>query len=54
MSVMAITPIVKSLVLSRSAADAFQIYVHEAVRWWPLETHALSPENNTRAVDHVV
>lgn len=54
MSVMEITPVVKTLELRRSAADAFRIYVHEAARWWPLDTHALSPENNTKAIDHVV
>lgn len=54
MSVVEIAPVVKSLELRRSADDAFRIYVHEAARWWPLETHALSPENQTNAVDHVV
>jgi len=54
MSVIELAPVVKTLELRRSAADAFRIYVHQAAQWWPLDTHALSPSNNTKAVDHVV
>lgn len=54
MNVMEIAPVVKTLELRRSASDAFRIYVHEAARWWPFDTHALSPENNTKAIGHVV
>jgi uncharacterized protein YndB with AHSA1/START domain len=54
MSVIELAPVVKTLELKRSATDAFRIYVHEAAKWWPLETHALSPENNTKAIDLVV
>lgn len=54
MSVIEIAPVVKTLEIKRSAEDAFRIYVHEAVKWWPLASHALSPENNTKAIDHVV
>lgn len=54
MSVVDLAPVVKTLELQRSAADAFRIYVHEAAKWWPLATHALSPENNTTAIDHIV
>lgn len=54
MSVIELAPVVKTLELKRSAADAFRIYVHEASKWWPLETHALAPENNTKAVELVV
>lgn len=54
MSVVELAPVVKTLELRRSAADAFRIFVHEAARWWPLETHALAPENNTKAIDHIV
>src|ERR1700754_5239212 len=54
MSVIELAPVVKTLELKRSAADAFRMYVHEAAKWWPLDTHALSPENNTKAIDHIV
>jgi uncharacterized protein YndB with AHSA1/START domain len=54
MSVIELAPVVKTLELKRSADDAFRIYVHEAAKWWPLETHALSPENNTKAIDLIV
>jgi uncharacterized protein YndB with AHSA1/START domain len=54
MSVVELAPVVKTVEVKRSAADAFRIYVHEASKWWPLESHALSPENGTRAVEHVV
>ncbi len=50
MSVIEIAPIVKTLDVRRSAADAFRMFVHEMDKWWPLETHALGPENNTKAV----
>lgn len=54
MSVVEIAPVVKTLEIKRSAQDTFRMYVHEAAKWWPLETHAISPEHGTRAVDHVV
>lgn len=54
MSVVDLAPVIKTLELKRSAADAFRIYVHEGAKWWPLETHALSPENGTKAVDLIV
>jgi|CXWL01.1.fsa_nt_gi uncharacterized protein YndB with AHSA1/START domain len=50
MSVIEIAPVVKTLTLRRSAHDAFDVFVHGMDKWWPLETHALSPENNTKAV----
>jgi uncharacterized protein YndB with AHSA1/START domain len=54
MSVIELAPVVKTLELRRSAEDAFRIYVHEAAKWWPLDTHALAPENKTKAIGHVV
>jgi uncharacterized protein YndB with AHSA1/START domain len=54
MSVIELAPVVKMLELKRSAADAFRIYVHEASKWWPLDSHALSPENGAKAIDHIV
>jgi len=54
MSVVELAPVIKTLELKRSAADAFRIYVHEASKWWPLDSHALSPENGTKAIEHVV
>jgi len=49
-----LTPVVKTLELRRSADDAFRMFVHEATKWWPLETHALGPENNTKTIGLVV
>lgn len=54
MSVIEIAPVVKTLDVRRSAADAFRVFVHEMDRWWPLETHALAPENKTKAIALVV
>jgi hypothetical protein len=50
MSVIEIAPVVKTIEVRRSAADAFRLFVHEMDKWWPLGTHALSPENGTKAV----
>lgn len=34
-------PVVKSLVVARSQADAFKIYTDEISMWWPKQTHSL-------------
>jgi hypothetical protein len=39
MSVVEIAPIVKSIDVRRSAADAFRIFTAEISAWWPLATH---------------
>jgi hypothetical protein len=54
MSVVELTPVVKTLDVRCSAETAFRKYVHEAAQWWPLDTHALSPENNTKAIELIV
>lgn len=54
MSVVELSPVVKSVEVRRPPDDAFRMFVHEATMWWPLETHALAPENNTKAVRLVV
>jgi len=54
MSVVEFAPVVKTLELRRSAADVFRMYVHEGKNWWPLESHSLSPSNNTKAIDLIV
>jgi hypothetical protein len=38
MSVVELTPVVKTIDLRRSAADAFRIFTQEMSAWWPLET----------------
>jgi len=53
-SVVELAPVVKSIEVRRAASDAFRMFVHEATRWWPLDTHSLSPENGTKAIEHVV
>jgi hypothetical protein len=39
MSVVEIAPIVKTIDVRRSAADAFRIFTAEMSAWWPLATH---------------
>jgi hypothetical protein len=39
MSVVELAPVVKSIDVRRSAADAFQIFTQEISAWWPLQTH---------------
>lgn len=39
MSVVELAPVVKSVEVRRSAADAFRIFTEEISAWWPLATH---------------
>ncbi|MSP48713.1 MAG: hypothetical protein EXQ95_05230 [Alphaproteobacteria bacterium] len=39
MSVVEIAPVVKSIEVARSAADAFRLFTAGIGKWWPLETH---------------
>jgi hypothetical protein len=39
MSVVELAPVVKSIDVRRSAADAFRIFTQEIAAWWPMETH---------------
>ena len=34
-------PVVKSIVVARSAADAFALYTRDIGKWWPTDTHSL-------------
>lgn len=54
MSVVELAPVVKTVEVRRSAADAFRVFVHEATRWWPLHTHAIAPYVGAKAIEHVV
>jgi hypothetical protein len=42
-------PVVKTIDVRRSAADAFRIFTEETAAWWPLESHtrALSAKGQT-------
>jgi hypothetical protein len=40
MSVVELTPIVKSIDVRRSALDAFCIFTEEVSAWWPMKTHS--------------
>jgi hypothetical protein len=40
MSVVEIAPIVKTIDVRRSAADAFRIFTQEISAWWPMKTHS--------------
>lgn len=46
----AIAPVLKSIVIERDADICFRYFAERASAWWPLATHALSPERATRAV----
>jgi hypothetical protein len=39
MSVVELAPVVKSIDVRRSAADAFRIFTDEISVWWPMATH---------------
>jgi len=39
MSVVELAPVVKSIDVRRSAADAFRLFTQEIAAWWPMETH---------------
>lgn len=39
MSVVELAPVVKTINVRRSAADAFRIFTEEISAWWPLATH---------------
>jgi hypothetical protein len=39
MSVVELGPVVKTVDVRRSAADAFRIFTDQITAWWPLETH---------------
>lgn len=39
MSIVEIAPVVKSIAVRRSAADAFRIFTEEIAAWWPMATH---------------
>lgn len=54
MSVLEIAPVVKTIEVRRSASEAFRVFTDEMGKWWPLGTHALSPENGTKAVTILV
>jgi hypothetical protein len=54
MSAVEIAPVVKTIEVRRSAVDAFRIFTEEMSAWWPLGTHALSPENGAKAVAVIV
>ena len=40
--VVEITPVVKSIVVHRSAGDAFRLFTDKIGAWWPVQTHTLA------------
>jgi uncharacterized protein YndB with AHSA1/START domain len=40
MSVVEISPIVKTVDVRRTASDAFRLFTEEISAWWPLKTHS--------------
>lgn len=39
MSVVELSPVVKTIDVRRSASDAFRIFTEEIAAWWPMATH---------------
>lgn len=39
-----IPPVVKSIVVARTQADAFRLYTQDLGRWWPSHTHSLGED----------
>jgi len=37
-----VTPIVKNVVVNCTAAHAYDVFVNQTARWWPLDKHAVS------------
>jgi hypothetical protein len=44
MTTVDLAPIVRTLEVRRSAADAFTIFTQEITSWWPLATHTLAKD----------
>jgi uncharacterized protein YndB with AHSA1/START domain len=45
MSVVEISPIVKSVEVRRTASDAFRLFTEEVSAWWPLKTHSRAKDS---------
>lgn len=39
-----VPPVVKTIVVERSADDAFRLYTGDIGRWWPMRSHSLGQE----------
>lgn len=39
-----IPPVVKSIIVARSADDAFRLYTQDMGKWWPKPTHSLGKD----------
>lgn len=53
MSIVELSPVVKSLELRRSAADAFRIFTADIDRWWPKATHTRAKTAEGQVTAHV-
>jgi hypothetical protein len=42
MTAQAIDPIIKTIVVRRTTADAFRIFFADITQWWPLATHTMA------------
>jgi hypothetical protein len=40
MTVVELSPIVKTIAVRRTSADAFRLFTEEIAEWWPLATHS--------------
>ena len=49
-SLLKIPPVVKSIVVARSTADAFRLYSEEFGKWWPRATHSRGGEKVANVV----
>jgi hypothetical protein len=44
MSIVDLSPVVKTIDVRRTAADAFRIFTDEMTAWWPLKQHSLAKD----------
>ena len=44
-----IEPVIKTITVPCPPGKAFDIFVNDIGKWWPLETHAISPSNDEKA-----
>ena len=49
-----LAPLVKTLEVRRSAAEAFRLFTEEMTAWWPLATHTLAKDAKGERTERVV
>jgi hypothetical protein len=52
-SVVELSPVVKTIDVRRSAADAFRLFTAEMTGWWPLKTHSRARDADGEVTERV-